>query len=34
MTSQHGWARRTWWILQAASTVTSLGSGAHNLTIH
>ena len=34
MTSQHGWARRTWWILQAASTVTSLASGAHNLTIH
>jgi hypothetical protein len=34
MTSQHGWARRTWWILQAASTATSLASGAHNLTIH
>jgi hypothetical protein len=34
MTSQHGWERRTWWILQAASTVTSLASGAHNLTIH
>jgi hypothetical protein len=34
MTSQHGWARHTWWILQAASTVASLASGAHNLTIH
>jgi len=34
MTSQHGWERHTWWILQAASTVTSLASGAHNLTIH
>jgi len=34
MTSQHGWARHTWWILQAVSTVTSLASGAHNLSIH
>jgi hypothetical protein len=34
MTSQHGWARHTWWIVQAASTATSIASGAHNLTIH
>jgi hypothetical protein len=34
MTSQYGWARHTWWILQAASTATSIASGAHNLTIH
>lgn len=34
MTSQYGWARHTWWILQVAGTVTSIASGAHNLTIH
>jgi len=34
MTSQYGWARHTWWILQAVSTATSLASGAHNLSIH
>jgi hypothetical protein len=34
MTSRHGWARRTWWILQAVSTATSLASGAHNLSVH
>jgi len=34
MTSQCGWARHTWWILQAVSTATSIASGAHNLTIH
>jgi hypothetical protein len=34
MNSEHGWARHTWWVLQAVSTATSLGSGAHNLTIH
>jgi hypothetical protein len=33
MTSPHGWARRTWWILQTVSTATSLVSGAHNLSI-
>jgi hypothetical protein len=33
MTSQHGWARRTWWILQGASTVASLASGAYNLNV-
>jgi len=33
MNSEHGWARHTWWVLQAVSTATSLGSGAHNLTI-
>jgi hypothetical protein len=34
MSSQYGWARRTWWVLQAVSTATSLASGAHNLTVH
>jgi len=34
MTSQHAWARRTWWIPQAVSTAMSLASGAHNLTVH
>lgn len=34
MTSQHGWARHTWWVLQAASAAASIASGAHNLTIH
>ena len=34
MTSHHGWARHTWWIPQAVSTAASLGSGAHNLTVH
>jgi hypothetical protein len=34
MTSQHGWLRHTWWIPQALSTALSLGSGAHNLSVH
>jgi hypothetical protein len=34
MTSQHDWARHTWWIPQAVSTAMSLASGAHNLTVH
>jgi hypothetical protein len=34
MTSQHGWARRTWWIPQAVSTAVLLASGAHNLSAH
>lgn len=33
MKSQRGWARHTWWILQAASTAASFASGAHNLSI-
>jgi hypothetical protein len=34
MTSQHGWARRTWWIPQAVSAAVLLASGAHNLSVH
>lgn len=34
MNSQHGWLRHTWWIPQAFSTAISLGSGAHNLSLH
>jgi hypothetical protein len=34
MASQHAWARRTWWIPQAMSTVVLLSSGAHNLSVH
>jgi hypothetical protein len=34
MRSQNGWLRHTWWIPQAVSTVVSLGSGAHNLSVH
>jgi len=34
MTSQHGWLRHTWWVPQALSTATSLGSGVHNLIAH
>jgi hypothetical protein len=34
MTSQHGWARRTWWILQAAGMASSLAGGVHNLGVH
>src|SRR5690348_716864 len=30
MTSRYGWARHTWWVLQAMSTATSIASGAHN----
>jgi hypothetical protein len=33
MQSRYGWARRTWWVLQAVSAAASLASGAHNLTI-
>ncbi|PYU27290.1 MAG: hypothetical protein DMG32_07760 [Acidobacteria bacterium] len=34
MTSKHEWIRRHWWILQAASTAGSFGSGALNLSRH
>jgi hypothetical protein len=34
MTSQHEWARRTWWIPQVVSTAMSLASGVHNLNVH
>jgi hypothetical protein len=33
MTSRYGWARHTWWVLQAVSTATSIASGAHNLSL-
>jgi hypothetical protein len=33
MTSQHGWAKRTWWIPQTVSTAASFVSGAHNLNV-
>jgi hypothetical protein len=33
MASQHEWVRRTWWVPQAVSTVFSLASGAHNLSV-
>jgi hypothetical protein len=32
-TSQHEWVRRTWWVPQAVSTVFSLASGVHNLSV-
>jgi hypothetical protein len=34
MTSQHAWMRHVWWVPQAVSTATSLGSGAYNLSAH
>ena len=33
MTSQHEWLRHLWWLPQAISTVVSLGSGAHNVSL-
>jgi hypothetical protein len=33
MTSRHEWVRRTWWVPQVVSTVVSLASGAHNLSV-
>jgi hypothetical protein len=33
MTSHHGWARHSWWVLQAVSAAASLVSGAHNLSL-
>jgi hypothetical protein len=33
-TSQHGRARRTWWILQAVGIASSLAGGLHNLGVH
>jgi hypothetical protein len=34
MNSRHAWARHTWWLPQAVSTVASLGSGIQNLGIY
>ena len=34
MNSRHDWARHTWWLPQAKSTVASLGSGIHNLGVY
>jgi hypothetical protein len=34
MTSQHGWARHTWWIPQVAGMASSLLGGMHNLRLH
>ena len=32
MTSEHGWARHTWWMPQAIGTAMSIAGGADNLT--
>jgi hypothetical protein len=34
MTSQHGWAKRSWWIPQTVSTIVLLASGAHNMSVY
>lgn len=34
MYSRHSWLRRTWWVPQSASFVTSMFCGAHNLAYH
>ena len=34
MYSRHSWMRRTWWIPQSASFVSSIFCGAHNLSYH
>lgn len=34
MYSRHSWLRRTWWVPQSASFVTSMFCGAHNLAFH
>lgn len=34
MYSRHSWMRRTWWVPQSASFVTSLFCGSHNLAFH
>jgi hypothetical protein len=34
MTSQHDWARRTWWIPQVVSTMVLVATGAHNMSVH
>ena len=34
MTSEHGWARHTWWMPQAIGTAMSIAGGAYNLSIH
>lgn len=34
MHSQHPWARHTWWLPQAISTVASLGSGIQNMGVY
>jgi hypothetical protein len=32
--NSHSWVRKSWWVPQSASTVTSIFSGAHNVAIH
>jgi len=32
--NSHSWVRKSWWVPQSASTVTSILSGAHNVAIH
>lgn len=34
MTSEHGWARHTWWVPQAIGTAMSIAGGAYNLSSH
>ena len=34
MRNSHSWVRKSWWVPQTASTVTSIISGAHNVAIH
>ena len=34
MTSEHGWARHTWWMPQAIGTAMSIAGGAYNLSSH
>lgn len=34
MHSEHGWARRTWWVPQALGTAVSFASGIHNLSVY
>ena len=34
MTSEHGWARHTWWMPQAIGTALSIAGGAYNLSSH
>jgi hypothetical protein len=34
MRNSHSWVRKSWWVPQTASTVTSILSGAHNVAIH
>jgi hypothetical protein len=34
MYSQHGWARRTWWVPQTLGTVMSVVTGVHNMGVY